>query len=360
MQLIQGLAGMLFAQEVVKRLSKPGAYNLFNSSYTKIHPDLTAVIDTLIMEPIHGRLGPMVMSSGTKSTPTIGQHYYMLGPERYSYVGLIKVGSGTTSSGEEGPKTSTTDYYVIWEPRFSYLMWPLRWAKGKSPIARFRIILKNRERGSLLTHRVDSTSWHAVLYSLSIQHPTEMKPNQQKTIKFVLDFYRQQKRGTFLFCGPRGTGKTTTAIQLKREIEDEYANSSVVLITNFNPSQVSVDINTLALRDVSEEYPYIIIVNEIESHMSTAAETPKTTAEKRFSHTADRTSFHDMLDTLAASRHVIVIFATERSFEELWAKPEYRSFLRYGRVHGVVHVTHEDAICSINNSRDDEVAIVIK
>lgn len=369
MQLIQGLGGMLLAQEVTKRLSKPGAYNIFNRSYTEIHEDNTTAIDSLIMEPGRGIPGPVIIASGTKSTPAPGHHYYTLlpdggdcgRPQRYCYVGLIKVKGGQGGGGEEqgeGRSRSTEAHYIIWEPRFSWWMLPLRWPKGKSPIDRFKLILKNRERGALVTYRIDSTSYHAMLYSLSVDHPLEMKLHQKTALDFILRLYRDRMRGTFLFSGPRGSGKTTSALQLKRQIEDEYPNTSVTLVSNFNPSQTGVDINKLILRDITQEFPCVIVVNEIETHFETAATDPakKTgaSADKRFTHTADRTTFHDMLDTVAGTRRLILILATEKSFEELWEKQEYRSFLRQGRVHGIVQMTHTDAICSANTKRDDD------
>lgn len=373
MQLLQGLAGMMFAQEVTKQLSKPGWYNPFNRSFKTIHNDNTSTIDSILMAPDNGGIvGPIIITSGAKSTPAHGQHYYSLRSseqgwkQRYMYVGLIKVaGQSEGSQGEEkggfrGETSSTSSsYYIIWEPRFSWCLLPLSWPKGKSPIDYFRQILKQREEGSMLTYRINSTAYHAQLYSMSIEHPIEMRNNQKIALDFIVGVYKQRFRGTFLFSGTRGTGKTTTALQLKREIERVFHETTVTLITNFDPSHGGVDISVLALRDVTREFPCVIVINEIETHMGVAAsETDKsvpTTSmdEKRFRHTSDRTTFHDMLDTLAAIRYVIAIFATEKPVEELWAKQEYRSFMRKGRVHGFVRMNHKETSCEINNFMDD-------
>lgn len=356
MQFIQGIGGMLFGQEVSKRFQKPGSCNLFNDSYTEIHEDNTAIIDQMIMEPANGIPGPVIISSGTKMTPAVGQHQYRLKPEETDPVGTEDLCYVSLIKFIEGSGREKRTYYVVWEPRFDYMMIPIFWTKGKSPIDRFRALLKNRERGSLITYRIDSTSWMPSLFSLSVDHPTEMKAHQSEALRFVIEQYRRTQRGTFLFSGTRGTGKTTTALQLKRELEDEYPNTSVTLIPNFNPSQTSVDINKLALRDINASCPYVIVVNEIESHMQIAASDPVDKAQhgdRRFTHSADRTSFHDMLDTFAATKYLIVVLATEKSVEELWENKDYRSFIRSGRVHGMVCMTHTTSTVEVNKLRDD-------
>lgn len=357
---------MLFGQEVTRRLAKPGAYNPLNDSYTAIHEDNTATVDSMIMEPFvegesYGIPGPVIITSGTKSTPAAGHHYYMLKTSEdedediqdVSYVGLIKIVEGTRDS--EG---NTRAHYVIWEPRFYWFSpIPIGWARGESPIDRFKLLLKNRERGSLVTYRIDSTNYHPTLYSLSVDHPLIMKPNQVKALQFILGVYRETQRGTFLLSGTRGTGKTTTALQIKRELEDEYPNTSATLIPNFSPSQSAVDISRLALRDISPTCPYIIVVNECEQHMEIAASSPVDKSlhgDRRFTHSADRTTYHDLLDTLAATKYLIVILATEKPIEELWSNPQYRSFMRQGRIHGLVRMTHDETTVELNQLRDDK------
>lgn len=333
MQFVQGLVGLILGQKIAAKLDEPGGWNIFNSSYTKIHESLTCIVDSMIMK--YGVTGSVMIISGGKTIPAQGTHYIHYGQDPNAYVGLIKIFI-------KHGKNEGSAYYTVYEPRYSYLQ-PLIW--NVSPIQKFTQQLQEQQVTCIMTHRVDSTSFEPTLYSMTVKHPTEMFPYQETICRFIMTLYAFHKGGTVLISGKRGSGKTTAAMNVKKTIEREFENSIVTLISNFNPSQTSVDIFKLALRSANDINPHVVIVNEIETHLEIAAADPidrTRCGDRRFSHTADRTTFHDMLDTIAGMRHVIMVFTTEKPIQELWARQEFRSFLRPGRIHGLARIEVKD------------------
>lgn len=345
MQLVQGLVGLILGQRIAARIEEPGGWNIFNTSYTKIHESLTCVIDSLIMEK--GRVGPTMIMSGDKKIPAAGTHYISTGSHSLGYVGLIKT---YVKMG----KNEGTAYYTVYYPQYEYGL-PVHWIT--TPLEIFMNMIRERQASSIVTYRIDSTSFEPVLYSLTVKHPQEMFPHQQEICRFIGTLYSFHKGGTVLISGKRGTGKTTAAMNMKKVIESAHDNSLVTLITNFNPSQTSVDIFKLALRSASEINPYIVIVNEIEGHMQIAAEAPIQRGDRRFSHTSDRTTFHDMLDTIAGMRYVLLVLTTEKPITELWSLQDFRSFMRPGRIHVLTQIEAEGGSIQVSIKSNDMLAI---
>ncbi len=380
-QILSGVVGMLFGQEVSRRMSRPGALNIFNKSYTEFHENLTTLIDAMIMDPDHGKPGPVIIIGVNKKIPAEGHHMWYprtraQRDEEYKdspkwlewcddrYTGLYKIVDRFSH-----PPGRT--YYVGWEPKFIcfYPAIPLPWTMGEGigPLEQFRRALfsdTEKTTGNLevktypiRTHRIDTTKFEPSLYSLIVRvHPKPL-PKQFATNSFILDEYtRNDETGTFLISGKRGMAKTSTAIRLKKAVEQRYPGVSATLVTNFNPGQTGVDIFKLCLANINSTTPHIIIINDVDVHMEVAASDPVLkgrAGDRRFTHTCDRATFQDMLDIFASTKYLIVILTSEKSLEWMWSKQEYKSFVRTGRIHGEIQMTESDASCMLNRYSHD-------
>lgn len=327
---IQGIVGFLLGKKAADLLDSPQGWNVLNNSYTTLHEDLTPTIDTMIMET--GVPGPTILMSDNLKIPAEGTHYIWYRSKQlidfYNWVGLIKT---VIKHG----KREGQSYYTLYHPQYTYLLTPVIRLGSNTPSDIFIQCLREKQKTTIITQRVDATSFEPSLYSLAINHPNQMYPHQWFISRAIASIFLSSRSGTFLICGKRGWGKTTAALDVKRKIEASCTNINVTIISNFNPSQASVDIFKMGVRRASQQNPYIVIINEIDVHMATTiTEKSNSFGDRRFSHTADRTTFHDMLDTFALVSNVILIMTTEKSVEQLWAIEEYRSFIRAGRVKG--------------------------
>ena len=166
------------------------------------------------------------------------------------------------------------------------------------------------------------------------------KTHQQGIIDIIIrEWENNQYNYKVFISGSTGIGKTYTSYGLTKEMEKRFPGKRVLLYDNFNPSSTGVNIESIALEDASENTPIILVINEIDSAFRTTIE-QKQFYDPRGSHTNDRTSFNNMLDTIAQKKHVIGIYTSEKSPEELIQEnASFRSFLRNGRIDLYVAMT---------------------
>lgn len=360
MDVIKGIAGIMLGQAFVRNLGDhPYPLDIINN-YVTFHEDLTSTIDAMIMDPERGVPGPVTVISNSGSVPVNGPHYYYLRSVKESQDALRQLYSGWLDIFSPIPMFYSTDhlcdpYYVgLYKKvelygnqpnRTYYIGWTTphpRIPKGQI-LNLFRQWLFALSRTSIVTYRIDATDFNVSLYSLVQKFYPDINHGQRIALDNIMFVYKSNDfTGTFLIYGPRGTRKSSTAISVKRALEEEYPESSVTLINGFDPSQTGVDICKLVLRNVSKLNPHVIVIDEIDKFFEIAAADPTTEAalgDRRFRHTANVATFRLMLDTFALTRYLIVVGTSEKSPETLWHNPEYRSFMRTGRITGFVELT---------------------
>lgn len=92
-----------------------------------------------------------------------------------------------------------------------------------------------------------------------------------------------------------------------------------------------MDIHAHVLDYATEHTPVIAVIDEMDIfYEEVYAE--KQAFDPRTQYTRNKKTFTELLDAFGSKQHVITIFTTEKSPEELYANENYRSFLRPGRV----------------------------
>jgi ATP-dependent 26S proteasome regulatory subunit len=139
--------------------------------------------------------------------------------------------------------------------------------------------------------------------------------------------------------GEREAGKSYTSMLLKKELDKRYPNTNVRLYDDFNPMSIGVDIQEMSLQYASNISPIVILIDEIDTIFEHVLK-DKNDYDPRIKHARDRSTFHKMLDNLGQYHHVIVIYTTEFSPDELYKKnPLYKSFMRPGRIDMAINLT---------------------
>lgn len=177
------------------------------------------------------------------------------------------------------------------------------------------------------------------------------KPNQTKALKHIMTKWNHLHYYNIkvVICGERGVGKTQMGTIIKRHLDTTYADCFSRLYDDFNPKSVGVNIKSSALQSATANSPVIIVINEIETIFDYVIDDTKQNFDPRLQHAKDRNTFNNMLDDIGSMLYVITIFTTEKSPEQLKANPEYKSFIRKGRVDFFIKMTETDSELVVNN-----------
>ena len=135
-----------------------------------------------------------------------------------------------------------------------------------------------------------------------------------------------------ILCGVRGSGKSYIGRLLKKRMEKISNNIMVRLYDNFNPSSPGSSIELLVLQHAKLITPVILIIDEIDVCFKKASKGTHANRHIVTVHTRDKASLNQMLDSISDTEHLIAIYTTEKSPEDLYAQPKWRSFIREGRV----------------------------
>ena len=135
-----------------------------------------------------------------------------------------------------------------------------------------------------------------------------------------------------VLCGVRGSGKSYIGRLLKKRMEAISNSLMIRLYDNFNPSSPGSSINLLVLQYAKAITPVVLIIDEIDICFKRAANGTHANKHAALVHTRDKASLNNMLDGISDTEHMIAIYTTEKSPEDLYAHPEWHSYLREGRV----------------------------
>jgi hypothetical protein len=312
-------------------------YDHYNTYFT-YDSQYTLVIDEILMkyDRKFSVVGPKNVVSGTQKVPGAGFHYYYYyninlrsfptwgstGNKMY-YIGMEKV------IPDKGP-----EYYIVWVPYTN---------QGESALKKFETAILTPADDEIRVISIDlSTDTPRLGWLTKIcQTPLD---RQKTAMDFILSRYTAQNNfNTKVFIhGQRGVGKSYTTMLLKKELDKKYPNTNTRLYDDFDPSATGVDVQTLSLRYASKISPVIIVIDEIDTNYEYVFK-DKNDYDPRTNHARSRKAFHKMLDNIGNFRHVIAVYTTEFSPDELIEQnPLYASFLRPGRLDMVLNMTKDN------------------
>lgn len=176
-------------------------------------------------------------------------------------------------------------------------------------------------------------------------------PNQESALHIIKKQFttNEDHNIKIVLMGVRGIGKTYLGCLLKKNLEKDDLNLSVLLYDDFNPSSIGANINTIALKHAKPNTPVIIMINEIDTFFDEVLH-PTESFDPRLKHTRNRSEFHNMLDAIGSIPNIIAIYTTEKT--DIHTVEEYRSFVRKGRVDMFIRMEKNS---SINVSRLEDI-----
>lgn len=220
-----------------------------------------------------------------------------------------------------------------------------------------RVVLsgKNGKDEYIITvYSIDTSNYIPKLIILS-KICEKPKAHQQIVLDHIMNHFNNwfnHGNTKAAITGPAGVGKSYCALLLKNYYEQQYPNSNVKVIIDFDPSAIGVNIAEVVLKHASKSNPVILVINEIDIYYEATVNPKSSYGDSRIQHTRNKGTFNDMLDTIASTPYVITLFTTNKTPKELYSNPNYESFLRSGRVDFFIEMTSDSAI-KVENNKDN-------
>jgi len=296
--------------------------------YYSFGPEYTDRIDQILSNPQNAKIGPAIIISPNNHIPGMGVHKYYA---EHGYLGLYSVGLEKVRD-----ETTKQIHYIAW-------ISPARW--GGQSLQIFENRIASVETDTIRVISIDTAEVVPQLSMLTrICRPA--RPHQQVVLDHIVANWNSANNHNhkIMIYGKRGSGKTYTGMLVKRQIEQRYPTMSVRLYNDFDPTSVGVNIDTMALKFASARTPVVIVINEVDRVYENVVE-DKQAFDPRLQHSRNKQTFNNMLDALAGTPYVIVIFTTEITRDALHENTEYLSFMRRGRIDYFAHMT--DSSCTI-------------
>jgi ATPase family associated with various cellular activities (AAA) len=303
--------------------------------YVSYSSTMTNDIDTLLITAPkkNVKLGPIKVVATNQKIPDVGKHYYYV--DKYlDYWHRIGFEKKETKTGE------TKSYH--------YLSW-FRPLHKDAVEEEFEKKLSQIENDTIEVISIDISSYIPELIPLKkICKPAYAY--QTRAIKFILSKYNSINNFNVvaMIYGPPGSGKTYTAPLLKRALETQFKGKRTSLYHDFDPTAIGVSMDKLILRHVTQVNPAIIVINEIDIFYEFALE-KKEANDPRTQHAKNKNTFNNMLDSIANTKYVIAIYTTEQSPAELREIPQFRSFMRKGRIDFFINMRNKSVSFEAND-----------
>jgi hypothetical protein len=189
------------------------------------------------------------------------------------------------------------------------------------------------------------TSQHTPKHIYTTKKYNTPNNNQLIASNSIINHYINNDCNTKVFIyGSRGIGKTFTGRVTKKGLENKFPNMVVKLFDDFNPSSIGVNIKSMILNQAFTQTPVIVIIDEIDIIFNDVITEREMYGDSRLLHTQNKVTFNQMMDAIGDTKNVIAIFTSEKSPLELMKiHPDYKSFMRKGRIDYFINMTQKDA-----------------
>jgi hypothetical protein len=156
---------------------------------------------------------------------------------------------------------------------------------------------------------------------------------QQNIIDWIIKEYENSadKNIKVIVSAKRGTGKSFMARGVKKTYEKKHSSHFIKLFSDFNPTNIGVNIKSIILPEADSVSPVLIVIDEIDEIFKDVLKS-KNLYDTRTHHTKDKSTFVQMMDAIGDTPNVIMIGTTEKTPEELYQNEGYHSFMRPGRI----------------------------
>ena len=171
--------------------------------------------------------------------------------------------------------------------------------------------------------------------------------SQQKVFEGIMDYWRSPLFNTkVIISGPPGVGKGNIGRLLKRHLESYHPafkhRTFVELFEDVDLSLPGLSITSQILLRASKKSPVIITVKNIDIYYNKVFE--NNSDPYQTSYTDNKTTFNNMLDDIGNTKHVICIFTTTLTKEQLSnMSSDCQAFFRRGRTDLFIRMTESDA-----------------
>ena len=168
--------------------------------------------------------------------------------------------------------------------------------------------------------------WHLGYEPADISFSDNARPDQSSIVKSIISFYKLKNHCTSFISGKPGSGKTTIAYLLAKELKGSVVDS-------FKPTDPGDTIAELVKRvRPTKKNPLIILLDEIDVMIWRCHKNLITQHKNSPIPVLDKTSINTFFDNTQRIKNVIMILTSNKSKEQIDEETKDSSYLREGLV----------------------------
>lgn len=296
-------------------------FNIFSEQYV-IPSEYNKIIDILLSNQSHCVLGKRTIITPNRYGPDFGKHTYYANPSNDLFNYYNNLNYVVFDKQKFGKNNEIIEYTVNVNFFIKYF------AENALDHAMKKIFY--HDENTIQSISIDSSQFTISTFIVNrlYKFPTIV---QSKITDWVIINYERTLSTKVLVTGRRGIGKSYLAYIIKRAMDNQY-NVDCKLFDDVNPATVGLNIKSKILSLASEFNPVIIVINEFDIVLDKVVQNKQYVGDSRLVHTENKLTFNQLLDDIGLTQHVIAVYTTEKSVDELKLNSLYTSFLRKGRI----------------------------